>query len=95
MECYLRDGDLGIYNNPIENLRRPVALRHKNYLFAGSHEGDKRLAMAYSFFATCKLNRIDPLKWLHAVLQRMPDHPVNRLQELLPLQKNWPNLYGA
>jgi hypothetical protein len=95
MERYLDDGELGIDNNPIENLIRPVALGRKNYLFAGSHEGAKRLAMVYSFFATCKLNRIDPLKWLHAVLQRLPDHPVNRLQELLPLQKNWPELYGV
>jgi hypothetical protein len=97
MERYLRDGELEIEidNNPIENLIRPVALGRKNYLFAGSHEGAKRLAMADSFFATCTLNRIDPLKWLHAVLQRMPDHPVNRLQELLPLQKNWPELYGV
>ncbi|MFM2377059.1 MAG: C-terminal element, partial [Bacteroidota bacterium] len=37
--------------------------------------------------------RPGPLKWLHAVLQRMPYHPVNRLHELLPLQKNWPELY--
>jgi transposase len=95
MERYLTDGELEIDNNPIENLIRPVALGRKNYLFAGSHEGAKRLAMAYSFFATCKLNGIDPLKWLHAVLQRMPDHPVNRLDELLPRQKNWPGLYAV
>jgi transposase len=93
MERYLTDGELEIDNNPIENLIRPVALGRKNYLFAGSHEGAKRLAMVYSFFATCKLNGIDPLKWLHAVLQRMPDQHINKLEELLPLQKNWPELY--
>ena len=92
MERYLADGNLEIDNNPIENLIRPVALGRKNYLFAGSHDGAKRAAMVYSFFATCKLNGIDPLKWLHEVLQRLPDHHVNKLEELLPLQKNWPGL---
>lgn len=95
MERYLKDGQLEIDNNPIENLIRPVALGRKNYLFAGSHDGAGRLALAYSFFATCKLNSIDPLKWLHAVLQRLPDQHVNKLEELLPLQKNWPELYGV
>ena len=92
MERYLADGNLEIDNNPIENLIRPVALGRKNYLFAGSHDGAKRAAMVYSFFATCKLNGIDPLKWLHEVLQRLPDHHVNKLEQLLPLQKNWPGL---
>jgi hypothetical protein len=87
MERYLDDGETEIDNNPIENLIRPVALGRKNYLFAGSHEGARRLAMVYSFFATCKLNGMEPLKWLHAVLQRLPDHPVNRLHELLPPAK--------
>lgn len=95
MERYLDDGTLEIDNNPIENLIRPVALGRKNYLFAGSHEGARRLAIVYSFFATCKLNALDPLKWLHAVLQRLPDHHVNKLHELLPLQKNWPELDGV
>jgi transposase len=46
MEHYLQDGELQIDNSPIENLIRPVALGRKNYLFAGSQEGSKRLAMA-------------------------------------------------
>jgi IS66 C-terminal element/Transposase len=71
----------------IDNLIRPVALGRKDYLFAGSHEGANRLAMVYTCFATCKPNRITPLRWLHAVLQRMPDHPVHKLLELLPLPK--------
>ena len=45
----LEDGRLEIDNNLIENKIRPLALGRKNYLFAGSHDGAKRIAMIYSF----------------------------------------------
>lgn len=51
---YLRDGNLQIDNNLIENAIRPVALGRKNWLFAGSHQAAQRSAMIYSFFAICK-----------------------------------------
>jgi hypothetical protein len=41
----LNHGMLQIDNNLIENKIRPLALGRKNYLFAGSHEGAKRIAM--------------------------------------------------
>jgi hypothetical protein len=33
---------------------------------------------------TCKLNGIDPQRYLHYVLERIADHPINRIHELLP-----------
>jgi transposase len=33
---------------------------------------------------TAKLNDIDPHAWLADVLKRLPDHPAQRLHELLP-----------
>jgi len=71
-------------NNLIENLIRPLTLGRKNYLFAGSHDGAKRAAMIYSFFATCKLNQVNPFEWLNHTLQVIPDHKANKLVELLP-----------
>ncbi|THH34209.1 transposase domain-containing protein [Neolewinella litorea] len=56
----------------------------KNYLFAGSHEGARRAAMLYSFFASCQRLEVNPRAWLREILERIPDHPVNRLDELLP-----------
>jgi len=41
---YTADGRLEIDNNWIENQIRPVALGHKNYLFAGSQNGDRLFA---------------------------------------------------
>lgn len=81
---YLENGDWHIDNNLIENLIRPLALGRKNYLFAGSHDAAQRAAMMYSFFATCKLNNVEPLAWLTDVLHRIPNHKVNQLKELLP-----------
>lgn len=84
LQNYLHDGSLQIDNNLVENSIRPVALGRKNYLFAGSHNGAQRSAMFYSFFACCKLNNIDPQKWLTYVLENIADHKVNKLHELLP-----------
>jgi len=86
LEHYLRDGRIEIDNNQIENKIRPLALGRKNYLFAGSNRGAQRAAMMYSFFASCKANDINPSEWLRDVLVRIGNHPVNRLEELLPVQ---------
>ena len=84
---YLQDGRLEIDNNLIENSIRPVALGRKNYLFAGSHAGAQRAAMVYSLLGSCKLQDINPYEYLQDVLERLPEHPVNRLCELLA--PNW------
>lgn len=76
-----------IDNNLVENAIRPLALGRKNYLFAGSHEAAQKAAMMYSFFATCKVNNVNPYDWLVDVLQRINQHKVNKLSELLP--QNW------
>jgi transposase len=87
LEEYINDGKYEIDNNLIENAIRPLALGRKNYLFAGSHKAAQRIAMFYSFFATCKINDNEPLAWLSDVLNRIPDHKANKLTELLP--QNW------
>lgn len=84
LQSYLYNGDLHIDNNLVENSIRPNALGRKNYLFAGSHEGAQRTAMFYSFFGTCKLNGVNPEKWLVKVLSQIADHKVNKLYELFP-----------
>ena len=81
---YAGHGGLEIDNNLIENQVRPLAIGRKNYLFAGSHQGAKHAAILYSLFGSCKLNGLDPFKYLHAVLDKLPDHPINKISELLP-----------
>lgn len=84
LQTYCADGRINIDNNLVENSIRPLALGRKNYLFAGSHEGARRIAMMYSFFASCKKQKINPMTWLKAVLDKIADHPINRIEELLP-----------
>lgn len=74
-------------NNQIENKIRPLALGRKNYLFAGSHKAGQRAAMMYSFFASCQQLNINPRDWLADVLHRIPNHPINQIDLLLP--HNW------
>jgi hypothetical protein len=83
---YTTNGKLNIDNNPVENSIRPVAIGRKNYLFAGSHEAAKRSAMLYSLLGTCKLHGINPFEWLRNSLQKINDHPINRIHELLPIK---------
>ena len=85
--AYTENGNYLIDNNPIENTIRPLALGRKNYLFAGSHSAAQKAAMMYSFFATCKINNVEPYAWLHDVLNRISEHKANKLEELLP--QNW------
>ena len=83
----LEDGRLEIDNNLIENKIRPLALGRKNYLFAGSHDGAKRIAMIYSFMGTCKANVVNPNEWLKNVLEKIPDTKMSELSNLLPIGK--------
>jgi transposase len=84
LKRYTLDGKFEIDNNMVENTIRPLALGRKNYLFAGSHKAAQKAAMFYSFFATCKINNVEPLQWLTHVLNVIPDYKVNKLSELLP-----------
>ena len=81
---YCDDGRIEIDNNPAERALRTVAIGRKNYLFAGSDAGGERAASIYSLVGSAKLNGLDPEAYLRHVLERIADHPVNRIQELLP-----------
>ncbi len=81
---YCDDGRIEIDNNAAERARRAVALGRKNYLFAGSNTGGERAAAIYSLIGSAKLNGIDPEAYLGEVLTRIADHPITRIEELLP-----------
>jgi len=81
---YIEDGHIEMDNNAAERSLRGVALGRKNYLFAGSDAGGERAAAIYSLIGSAKLNDLDPEAYLREVLSRVADHPINRINELLP-----------
>jgi len=81
---YLDHGVLEPDNNTAERAVRPVTLGRKNYLFMGSEAGGKSAAIAYTLIETCKLSRVNPEAWLAWLLERIQEHPVNRINELMP-----------
>jgi transposase len=81
---YAEDGSIEIDNNPVERQLRAVALGRKNFLFAGSDAGGERAAAFYSLIGTAKLCGRDPEAYLRQVFSRIAEHPINRIEELLP-----------
>jgi transposase len=81
---YTEDGLLEIDNSAAERALRAVALGRKNFLFVGSDCGGERAAAMYSLIGSAKLNGLDPELYLRTVLARIADHPISKIQDLLP-----------
>lgn len=84
---FLDDGRVAIDNNAAERAMRPIGVGRKNWLFAGSDTGGETLARAMTLIESAKMNGLDPQAYLADVLDRIHDHKINRLDELLPW--NW------
>jgi transposase len=84
---YTTDGRLEMTNNAVERAIRPLVLGRKNYLFAGSDSGGVRAATMYTLIETAKLGGLNPEAYLRDVFARIADHPINRIDALLP--RNW------
>jgi transposase len=67
-----------------ERALRGVALGRKNYLFAGSDAGGERAAVFYALIGSARLNGLDPEAYLRHVLTHIAEHPISRIEELLP-----------
>src|ERR1700728_2359985 len=81
---YCDDGRAEIDNNAAERSLRTIALGRKNHLFAGADTGGERAAGIYSLIGTAKLMDLDPEAYLRYVLEHIAEHPINKIERLLP-----------
>lgn len=79
---------LGNQQGSRRTVRPPAASRswvkNQNYLHVGSDAGGHTAAVMYTLLGTAKLNGINPQRYLRYVLERIAEHPSNRIDELLP-----------
>jgi transposase len=69
---YLYDGRLEMDNNKIENSIRPITLGRKNWLFAGSQSGAKKVATMATIVGSAVMLGLEPYEYIHWLLQNLP-----------------------
>jgi transposase len=84
---FLDDGRVAIDNNAAERALRSIGIGRRNWLFAGSEAGAETLARAMTLIESAKMNNLEPQAYLTDLFQRIHDHKINRIDELLPW--NW------
>jgi transposase len=84
LKQFLADGCIPLTNNLSERELGVIGRGRKNYLFAGSDIGGRRLATLYTVVRTCQRMEIDAFAYLAWVLPRLSDLPVNRVPGVLP-----------
>jgi transposase len=81
---HLEDGAVPIDNNFMERQIKPWAMGRKAWLFCGSEMAGQRAAIVMSLVQSAKLCGHEPWAYLRDVLERLPSHANNRIDELLP-----------
>jgi hypothetical protein len=71
LKRFLDDGRVPPDNGEAERLHVRAALTRKNFLFAGSDEGARRAAIAYTVLGSCRLAGVNPIEYLADVLPRL------------------------
>ena len=84
LQVYLSDPDVPIDTNHVERTLRPIPMGKKNWLFAWSEVGAEHIGIIQTLLQTCKLQNVDPYRYLVDVLQRISIHPARQVTDLTP-----------
>ena len=84
---FLDDPAVAIDNNAAERAIRPLVIGRRNWTFAGSDRGAENAATIMTIIETAKLCGLNPQTYIADLLNRLPDHKINRLEDLAPW--NW------
>ena len=69
---FVTDGSYPIDNNACENAIRPFVVGRRNWLFSDTVGGANASANLYSLLQTCKVNGVDPYRYLVALFTALP-----------------------
>lgn len=92
LRVFLDDPDVQMDTNHLERLLRCIPMGRKNYLFSWTETGAEHIAVIQGLLVSCRLQEIDPYKYLVDVLQRVSLHPARKIDELIP--RNWKERFG-
>ena len=81
---FVKDGNLEIDNNIIENAIRPSALGKKNYLFIGHPEAGERSAVIYTLLGSCRRHGVNPFDYLKDLFTRLPSAEITQIKKFTP-----------
>ena len=93
LEVFLTDPDVPIDTNHLERGLRVIPMGRKNWLFCWTELGAWHVGILQSLIVTCRLHEINPYDDLVDVLQRVGQHPADRVHELTP--RCWKALFAA
>ena len=79
LEVYLTDPDVPIDTNHLERALRAIPMGRKNWMFCWTELGARHVGIMQSLIVTCRLHQIDPYDYLVDVLQRVGQHPAQRV----------------
>jgi transposase len=70
----------------VERAIRPLKIGAKNWMQIGHPKAGPRLANLFTLVENCRQEGVDPEAYLIDIIARLPDHPMKRINELLPRQ---------
>ena len=92
LRLYLTDPDQPMDTNHLERALRVIPMGRRSWLFNWTEIGGERVGIIQSLLTTCRLHNVHPYTYLVDVLQRVAQHPANRVAELTP--RLWKTLFA-
>jgi transposase len=87
LRAFLDHPRLPLHNNLTELMLRGPVVGRKNWLFAGSEGGATAACKWFTLISSCRLQGVDPHRYLEDVLPKLWDWPAKDLWQLTP--KAW------
>ena len=92
LRVFLEDPAVSPDTNHLERSIRQIPMGRRNWTFAWTELGARRIGVIQSLLVTCQLQGVDPYPYLVDVLQRVGQHPAKRVNELTP--RVWKTLFA-